>query len=100
MYLRASAKRSNKIRTVVNRAVAEALEPRTLLSLAPIGGELHANTYTPNFQGNAALAADADGDTVVVWESTGQEGTSNTGIFAQRYSSAGIPQGAEIHVNV
>ncbi|HEV8290898.1 MAG TPA: hypothetical protein VGP94_03210, partial [Tepidisphaeraceae bacterium] len=82
------------------RAVAEALESRTLLSLAPVGGEVHVNTYTPNFQGNPAIAADADGDMVVVWESIGQEGTGNTGIYAQRFNSSGTPIGGEIHVNV
>src|SRR4051812_22709461 len=100
MPLRANASRSKKIRNPITRAVAETLESRTLLSLAPIGGEVHVNTYTPNLQANPAIASDADGDTVIVWESTGQEGVGNTGVFAQRFNAAGLPQGGEIHVNI
>jgi hypothetical protein len=84
----------------IARAVAEVLEARTLLSLSPVGGEVHVNTYTPNFQSNPAVASDADGDTVIVWQSNGQEGNPNVGLFAQRFNSAGLAQGGEIHINV
>jgi hypothetical protein len=43
---------------------------------------------------------DADGDFVVAWDSYGQEpGTIGTGVYAQRYNAAGVPQGGELHLN-
>jgi hypothetical protein len=47
------------------------------------------------------VAADADGDFVVVWESYGSSGTdtSGYGIQGQRYASDGSTQGAEFEVN-
>src|SRR6266436_6552372 len=99
--MRTRAKRSSKSRfNAITRAIAETLEPRTLLSLSAVGGEFHVNTYTANFQGNPAVAADGDGDSVIVWQSVGQEGTNNTGIFAQRFNAAGVPQGTEIPLSL
>lgn len=69
-----------------------------MLSLSPSGLEFHANTYTTLAQTNSAVAADGNGDFVIVWESN-QEGVGGTGIYAQRYNSAGVAQGTEIHVN-
>ena len=48
-----------------------------------------------------SVAADADGDFVVVWESDGSSGTdtSCTSIQGQRYASTGAPQGAQFQVN-
>ena len=46
----------------------------------------------------SSVAMDADGDFVVTWSSLGQDGSFN-GIYAQRYSAAGVPQGAEFRVN-
>src|SRR5205814_2644888 len=40
----------------------------------------------------------AAGDFVIAWQSNGQDG-SNTGVYAQRYSAAGVPQGGEFRVN-
>jgi hypothetical protein len=62
------------------------------------GGEFQINTYTTLDQANAAVAADADGDFVVVWQSRDQDGHYD-GIFGQRYSSAGLAQGGEFQVN-
>lgn len=95
---------------------AEALEHRTLLtgfsgdapavgSLAssavvqaasPAGSEFRVNTYTANAQAFPAIAADADGDFVVAWQSYGQD--PNTGVYAQRYNAAGAAQGPEFRV--
>src|SRR5687768_18378024 len=41
---------------------------------------------------------DADGDFVVAWVSHGQDG-SDEGLFAQRYTAAGVPAGGEFQVN-
>jgi hypothetical protein len=77
---------------------AEALEPRTLLALVPAGGEFRVNTYTPNIQLYPSIAADADGDFVVAWESSVQDG-SGLGVYAQRYDADGNRRGAEFRVN-
>ena len=63
--------------------------------------EFQVNTYTTSFQTHASVAADADGDFVVVWESYGSSGTDTSGfsIQGQRYASGGSPQGAEFQVN-
>src|SRR5690349_3284452 len=82
------------------RAASESLERRLLLSLAAAGAELHVNTITSNDQRDPAIAVDGDGDFVVAWTSSGQEGTGGQGIFAQRFSAAGVAQGGELHVNM
>ncbi len=80
------------------RFVAEALERRMLLSLAPVGPEFRVNTFTAGTQAGSAIAMDGNGDFVVVWFSANQDGSGN-GIFAQRYNALGVPQGSEFRVN-
>jgi len=65
---------------------------------ARVGTEFQVNTYTTNFQGNPDVSMDADGDFVVVWQSSGQDGSS-IGVFGQRYDSTGNPFGTEFRVN-
>ncbi len=67
----------------------------------PLGGEFQVNSYTTSFQGSPAVAADADGDFVVVWEGYGSVGTddSEESIQGQRYSSDGTPLGHQFQVN-
>ena len=48
--------------------------------------------------GEPSIAMDSSGNYVVVWVSNGQDG-SGQGIYAQRYNSAGVPQGSEFRVN-
>ena len=78
--------------------VPEALEPRRLLAVNPVGSEFRVNTFTAGSQERAAVAADADGDFVVAWTSYEQDG-SDAGIYAQRYTADGTPAGAEFRVN-
>ena len=67
---------------------------------AALSGEFRVNTYTTSSQGSPSIAMDADGDFVVAWDSYGQEtGQIGTGVYAQRFNSAGVPQGGEMHVN-
>jgi hypothetical protein len=47
------------------------------------------NSFLTNNQQVPAAAMDADGDFVVVWQSSGQDGDSS-GVFAQRYRRPGI----------
>ena len=68
---------------------------------APQGAEFQINTYTTNYQRTPFVAADADGDFVVVWQSFGSSGTDVDGysIQGQRYASDGSTQGVEFQVN-
>jgi hypothetical protein len=65
---------------------------------APLGPEFLVNTYTKNRQGFPAVASDASGNFVVVWDSNAQDGFSY-GVFGQRHDSSGAPLGPEFLVN-
>jgi len=71
---------------------------RFSLTGAPGGSEFRVNTYTTNAQSYPAIASDNSGNFVVAWQSFLQDG-SLTGVFGQRYASAGAPQGGEFRVN-
>ena len=62
------------------------------------GGEFLVNTYTADDQTTPSVAMDSDGNFVVAWQSNLQDG-SNWGVYAQRYSAAGVAQGTEFRVN-
>ena len=62
------------------------------------GPEFRVNSYTTGLQNGAAVAMDATGNAVVVWESAGQDG-DDYGVYAQRYDTSGNPQGGEFRVN-
>jgi hypothetical protein len=62
---------------------------------APLGSQFQVNTYTTQTQTYPAVARDAAGDFVVVWESDENSGS----IKGQRYDSAGIPLGGEFPVS-
>lgn len=64
----------------------------------PQGNEFRVNSTTTGDQAKPSLAMDADGDFVVVWQSSGQDG-DNAGIYGQRYNAAGVAQGSEFPVN-
>jgi hypothetical protein len=63
-----------------------------------LGAQFLVNTTTANTQASPAIAMNASGDFVVTWQSTNQDG-SGTGVYAQRYNSAGVAQGGEFRVN-
>ncbi len=65
---------------------------------APVTSDLQVNSYVTSYQGVPAVARDAEGRFVVVWESVGQDG-SDYGIFAQRLNSACQFLGPEFQVN-
>lgn len=65
---------------------------------SPLGSEFQANNFTANDQLDPAVAADASGNFVVAWKSTGQDG-SNYGVFGQRFSPVGAPAGSEFQIN-
>src|SRR5205085_1058104 len=55
-------------------------------------------TFTAGNQQRPAVAVDAAGDFVIAWQSQDQDGSSD-GVYAQRYSAAGVAQGGEFRVN-
>ena len=65
------------------------------------GAQFQVNTYTTESQIHASVAADADGDFVVVWDSNGSSGTDTSyrSIQGQRYDSSGSKRGTEFQIN-
>jgi hypothetical protein len=70
----------------------------TLVAAMACGGDFQANTRKSNKQENPAIAMDAEGNFVVVWNSYLQDGSSN-GIFGQRFDSNCKPAGSEFQIN-
>ena len=71
---------------------------RYTLDREPIGVEFQINTITEGEQGyNPIVAADAQGNFIVVWSSG--IGFSTNNIYARYYNSFGEPQGEEFMVN-
>lgn len=62
------------------------------------GSEFRVNTTTVNDQNHPAVAMAPNGNFVVTWSSSGQDG-SGYGIFAQRFDQNGVMQGNEFRVN-
>jgi hypothetical protein len=75
--------------------------PAALSQPVPVGPEFQVNAYTTGYQSNPAVAADAAGNFVVVWESTESAGADTSGgsIQGRRYDSAGVPRGEDFQVN-
>jgi len=65
---------------------------------APLSAEFAVNTYTTGGQYNNFVAADRNGDFVVVWTSYGQLNATDTEVYARRYTG-GQPTGPEFLVN-
>jgi hypothetical protein len=63
-----------------------------------LGPEFRVNSYTTGEQAYPAIASDASGNFVVVWQSDEQEGGVQN-VFAQRFAASGSPLGAEFRVN-
>ena len=70
----------------------------SIANVQSAGAEFRVNTYTTDSQNSPSVAMDADGDYVVAWESSGQDG-SEYGVYAQRFNAAGLTQGSEFRVN-
>ncbi len=65
---------------------------------APLTGEFAVNSYTTGNQYDSWVAADRNGDFVVVWTSYGQLNATDGEIYARRYVG-GQPTGPEFLVN-
>jgi len=64
----------------------------------PMGPEFRVNTFVVGTQAEPRASADPSGGFVVVWRSTGQDGSAD-GIFGQRFAGSGVPAGSEFRVN-
>jgi len=62
------------------------------------GGEFRVNTTTSTSQLYSTVAMDADGDFVITWTDSSNDGNAY-GIYGQRFNAAGVAQGPEFRVN-
>lgn len=65
---------------------------------AAIGGDIPVNVYTQSAQQFSVVAADADGDFVIVWQSNGQDG-DDRGIIGRRFDKNGVALGGDFVVS-
>jgi hypothetical protein len=66
----------------------------------PVGEEFQVNSYTTSYQVISSVAADAQGNFVVVWESYGSYGSDpGYSIQGQRYDAGGTPAGSQFQIN-
>ncbi len=65
----------------------------------PQGSEFIVNTTLTDMQYHPSVAMNSVGDFVVVWQSENQDAAGGGGIYGQRFSNNGIPQGGEFRVN-
>lgn len=63
-----------------------------------VGSNFQINTYELGSQYGSSIAALGDGGFLVIWDDASQDG-SLSGIYAQRYTSAGVASGTEFLVN-
>jgi len=62
------------------------------------GSEFKVNTYTTNNQSNSSVSMDGNGNFIISWQSSGQDG-NGIGIYAQKYNADGSVNGSEFRVN-
>ncbi|MEM7347020.1 MAG: hypothetical protein AAF485_22500, partial [Chloroflexota bacterium] len=63
-----------------------------------VGTEFKVNSYTTGGQFNPTVGMHIDGDFVIAWSSSNQDGDSE-GVYAQRYDASGSSVGTEFKVN-
>ena len=64
----------------------------------PLGEEFAVNSHTLTDQSGAAIAAESDGDFVIVWTSANGQDGYTAGLFGRRFSSAGVRLAVEFQV--
>ncbi len=65
---------------------------------ARVGSEFRVNTFTTNKQFQPAVAINASGAFVIVWDSSGQD-DAGVSVRGQLYAASGAPMGSEFKVN-
>lgn len=63
-----------------------------------VGDEILVNTTVEDAQRNPAIAMNAAGDAIIVWESNNQDGDAR-GVYGQRFDSTGAAVGTEFLIN-
>jgi hypothetical protein len=67
---------------------------------APVGGEFQVNSYTTSYQFDPAVATDADGNFVVIWQSYESETDPGSwSVQGQVFAANAMPVGEEFQVN-
>jgi hypothetical protein len=79
-------------------SVVAALPAALHAELHPVGGQFQVNTYITDRQSVPDVATDGDGNLVVVWSSSGQDGSYQS-VQGQRYDSSGLLLGEEFQIN-
>jgi len=64
----------------------------------PVTAEIPVNSFTTDAQAFPAVAVDGQGNFVVIWESTLQDG-SLEGVYGQRFTAGGARRGGEFRLN-
>jgi hypothetical protein len=94
-----------RLRIPAARAVAAAAlllaSPLPIFASTPIAGQFQINTVTGSYQELPAVAADAAGNFVAVWESYASGGTDNYGrsVQGRRLNSNGVAAAPDFQVN-
>ena len=79
--------------------LAVQMSPPAFGQATPHGGEFQVNTHGQSAQQEPAVAADALGQMVVVWQSYGEIGDPGNSVQGQRYAADGTPQGSQFQAN-
>ena len=64
-----------------------------------LGDEFRVSMFTAGTQDTPRIGMDVYGDFVIAWDSYGQDPDGSVGVYAQRFSATGVPQGSEFRVN-
>ena len=64
----------------------------------PSGADFQISSSTTTYRDYPSVATESNGKFVVVWQSSGQDGSS-AGVFGQRFTSTGMTLGSEFLVN-
>jgi S-layer family protein len=91
--------RSGSIPCVFAGLAAVALSAAPAGAQVKAGPEFRANSFTTSYQARPQLSVQPNGDFVVVWQSYGQEGGGDYGVFGQRFARDGSPRGTEFQAN-
>jgi hypothetical protein len=67
-------------------------------SSAEAGAEFQVNATTAGHQQTPSVALDGSGNSVMVWDSIGQDGSLD-GVYGRRFAANGTAQGDEFHVS-
>jgi hypothetical protein len=84
---------STRLYSHARRLLQEPME-----EMEPMAEEFRVNTYTQGSQWNGNIHELKDGGFAIAWQSDGQDG-SGEGVYAQQYTSKGMPLGSEFLVN-